>query len=200
MKNFFSTKIHLKKGFTLIELMVSTSIFMVVMLIAMGSLLVTSSLAKKSNALNFTMDNLSFAIESMSRSLRMGTNYTCSSTSINLTTNPTPSDCPNGGSLIAFIPATADSNVRMAYELIQRADSSTNTIERCETTSGGSVNCVDLISPNINIEVLNFFVRGASHSDLIQPSVYVIIRGSVIIKKRKTSFAIQTMISQRTLE
>ncbi len=200
MKKKFSRKINFRKGFTLIELMVSTSIFMVVMLIAMGSLLVTSSSAKKSNALNFTMDNLSFAIESMSRSLRMGTNYTCSSTSINLTTNPTPSDCPNGGSLIAFIPATAKPSVRMAYQLMSRTNGSTNTIKRCETTIGNSVNCVDLISPNINIEVMKFFVRGASPSDLVQPSVYVIIKGSVIIKKRKTSFAVQTMISQRTLE
>ncbi len=199
MKKKFSQKIDFEKGFTLIELMVSTSIFMVVMLIAMGSLLVTSNLAKKSNALSFTMDNLSFAVESMSRSLRMGTNYTCSSSSINLTSSPSPADCPNGGSLIAFIPATADPNVRIAYELIPRTNN-TYTIERCETTSANNISCVDLISPNINIEVMKFFVKGTSPSDLIQPSVYIIIRGSVIIKQKKTSFAIQTMISQRTLE
>lgn len=185
-------KLQKNKGFTLIELMIATSIFAIIMLTAMGSVIITSDLAKRSQALNFTMDNLSFAIESMSRSLRMGTNYTCSSSSINLSGNPAPQDC-DGGSMIAFIPVGASSNYRVAYKL----DSSTNTIQRCDSINP----CVSIVSPEINIEKLRFYVKGATNpNDNIQPSVYMIIKGSVTIKNNTTSFAIQTMTSERTLE
>lgn len=192
--------IKTQRGFTLIELMVSTSIFMMVMLVAVGSLLVTSDLAKKSYTLNFTMDNLSFAIESMSRSLRMGTNYTCTSDGINIEGVPLPQDCKNGGNLIAFIPARDAIDSRKAYKLHERNDG-THTIQRCNTLQGGGYNCVNMISNNINIDILRFFVRGADSSEyLTQPSVYMIIRGSVTNKGEETSFAIQTMVSQRTSE
>lgn len=189
---WFNSNSRKRRGFTLIELMVATSIFTIIMLAAMGSVIVTSDLAKRSQALNFTMDNLSFAIESMSRSLRMGTNYTCSSTSINLSGNPAPQDC-DGGSMIAFIPVGSSSGYRVAYKL----DSSTNTIQRCDSINS----CVSVVSPEITIDKLKFYVKGATNpSDNIQPSVYMIIRGSVTIKNKITSFAIQTMISERTLE
>lgn len=183
---------NFNRGFTLIELMVATSIFMIIMMIAIGSLIITSDLAKKSNAMNFTMDNLNFAIESMSRSLRMGTNYTCSSY-INLAGNPAPSSCANGNTFIAFKPAgeAKTSTYRVGYKL----NTGTNTIQRC-TTSG----CVDIVSPDINIDNLKFFVRGAETGDNIQPSIYMIVKGSVSIKGEVNSFAIQTMIAQRTLE
>ncbi len=191
-------KFQSKRGFTLIELMVSTSIFMIVMLVAIGSLLVTSNAAKKSYSLNFTMDNLGFAVESMSRSLRMGTNYTCSSSSIILGSNLLPKDCPNGGTMIAFIPAEASSNDRTAYKLESNTNG-TKTIQRCKTSANG-ISCEDMVSPTIHIDMLKFFVRGSSPTDLIQPSVYMLLRGSVTIKEKITSFAIQTLISQRTAE
>jgi len=189
-KFFFKKKnnkkvVHSQTGFTLIELMVSTSIFMVVMLIAMGSLIITSDAAKRSDALSFTMNNLSFAVESMSRSLRMGTNYTC----------PTGTYCNNGNSSfssISFLPAKAPTSNIMTYKF----NSNTKTIERCVNNNS----CVDIVSPNIKINTLKFFVRGTDPKDGIQPSVYILLRGSVIIKAQQTSFAIQTMISQRTLE
>ncbi len=189
--------INFNKAFTLIELMVSTSIFVIVMMIAMGALITTSNLAKKSYGLNFTMDNLSFAIESISRSIRMGTNYTCAP-SIDLLSSPLPLDCPTGESLISFIPALAGVSSRMEYKIQSRGDG-TNTIERCSIVSG-SIKCVDMISSNIDIETFKFFVNGSDKLDLIQPSTYFMVKGSVIIKESKTSFAIQTIVSQRTSE
>jgi hypothetical protein len=180
------------KGFTLIELMVATSIFMVIMLVALGSLVVTSDSAKKSNALNFTMDNLSFAMESMTRSIRMGTNYYCNSNFIfgaELGTR----DC-EGETAISFMPAgeELDSTRRVAYIL------SGDTIQRCDTAG----TCVDIIASNIKIDrdSFKFFVRGSDTDNETQASAYVIIKGTVVIKNEPISFAIQTMISQRTAE
>ncbi len=187
MKKIFFKK---NKGFTLIELMVATSIFMMVMLVAMGSLIVTSNSAKKSQTLNFTMDNLSFAIESMSRSLRMGTNYYCAD-SFSFGEDMGVSDCVLGAEGIAFKPVGLSSSRRMAYWV------NGGTIQRCDTDP--TVSCVDIVSPNIDIDTLKFFVNGTGDDD-IQPSIYMILKGSVTIKEEVTSFAIQTMISQRTLE
>jgi Tfp pilus assembly protein PilE len=72
IKNFKKTT-----GFTLVEIMVATSIFMIIMLVALGALISSSDTAKKSQALRTAMDNVNFAMESMTRSLRMGTDYYC---------------------------------------------------------------------------------------------------------------------------
>ena len=109
--NIHKIKITNKKnGFSLVELMVSMSIFMMVVLMALGALLTVSNTAKKSQALHQAMDNVNFAVESITRSLRTGTSYYCiSSGTINLPATVT-SDCVNGVA-IAFIPqehTTAD--------------------------------------------------------------------------------------------
>jgi prepilin-type N-terminal cleavage/methylation domain-containing protein len=179
-------------GFTLIELMVATSIFTIVMLIAMGSLVITSDSAQKSNALSFTMDNLSFAMESMSRSLRVGSNYYCDNDFV-FNSDLGVNDCPLGASGIAFIPAREElgSSRHMAYRL------DGETIEKCDTLTNA---CVSIISPNIKIDTLKFFVKGSAIGDSFQPSIYVIIKGTVIMKGTSMSFAIQNMISQRNID
>jgi len=196
MKKIFK-KSNNKSGFTLIELMVATSIFTVIMLAAMGSLVITSNLAKKSQALNFTMDNLSFAIESMSRSLRMGTNYHCQQDGSISTNNPLSGIvCPQGAGAISFIPAKGSSADFVIYFRSLRNDG-TGTIGRYNSVGN---EYSDLISENIDIQELKFFLKGVQPNDNIQPSLYIKIRGVVNIKGEQIGFAVQTMISQRTLE
>ncbi len=95
-----------QKGFTLIELMVATTIFMIVMLVAMGSLVTSSNSAKKSRYLRTAMDNVNFAMDSMTRSLRTATDYSCIRGET-VTLSPTQAgsyDCPTGGNGVAFTP------------------------------------------------------------------------------------------------
>jgi len=190
------------KGFTLIEIMVATSIFTIIMLIAIGSLVVASDSAKKSQALQTAMDNVNFAMDSMTRSLRTGTTYSC-------ITTPTieyidKKDCVNtgnsndGGSGIAFTPVNHP-NADTAYAQVQR-DDLTYTLQRCDLSNPFNPSCVDLVANNVNIKTLRFFVNGSDPSDKIQPSVYIIMEGTITIKDQPTSFAIQTMTSQRTLD
>jgi prepilin-type N-terminal cleavage/methylation domain-containing protein len=188
------------KGFTLIELMVATSIFVVIMLASMSALFIMLNAAKNSKALRFAMDNVNFAMESMTRSIRMGTNYYCGSlsdSSINTkdltkTGDCTSTDGSGGGTLLAFKPQDALATNKVVYKL-SRADDGTNYIARC----GEGNACVSIISPLVNIEKLKFFVDGSSPDDTKQASVYIIIKGTVILKGVPTSFAIQTMASQR---
>ena len=57
------------RGFTLIELMVSVTIFIIVMVIALGSLLSISEAERKAEQLKTVMNNLNFGLESMARAI-----------------------------------------------------------------------------------------------------------------------------------
>lgn len=199
------TKLYFKnKGFTLIEIMVATSIFMIIMLMAMGALITTSDTAKKSQAFRTAMDNVNFAMESMTRSLRMGKEYTCVTSNIGVSLPAQASaDCPlgtSGGGAIIFTPALHPSGSRdtaymiTARPLLPGQTSQTHVLERC------SPDCLDLVSSEIDIQSLKFFVNGSDVADKIQPSVYIIMKGTITIKGEPTTFAIQTMTSQRNLE
>lgn len=195
MNKFFiknKNNIYKERGFTLVELMVATSIFMMIMLMAMGSIVIASNASKKAQKIRSTMDNVNFALESMTRSIRMGLNYTCQIND-SFAPNANTGDCVNGGNSFSFSPIeNPDNTVSFIRE---KRDNETYSLSRCE----GSV-CVPIVSSEINIERLKFFVKGSSKTDNLQPSVYIIIKGSTIYKGEKTSFAIQTMASQRNIE
>src|ERR1700741_217077 len=73
-------KISLQKkntGFTLIEVMIAVALFTVIMTLGIGAVLNSNATHKKTQTLRSVMDNLSFIMEDMSRTLRLGSNYHC---------------------------------------------------------------------------------------------------------------------------
>jgi prepilin-type N-terminal cleavage/methylation domain-containing protein len=173
-------------GFTLIELMVATSIFVIIMLSSMSSLFILLDAAKSSRALRFAMDNVNFTMESMTRSIRMGTDYYCviAGDAINMGTLVGGNNCLDGGTFLAFFPQ--ESSTRIGYRL------NNYTVEKCNSTG-----CVPIISEGVKIEKLKFFVKGSEADDKTQASVYIIMKGTVTVKGVDTSFAVQTIASQR---
>lgn len=188
-----NNQINKVTGFTLIEIMVATSIFIIIMLMAMGSLMIASDSSRKSQAIRQSMDNISFAMEDISRTLHSAKEYNCVSGGVSLPlTSGATLDCPlsgSGGSALAFTPV-GHTQPDTAFQ------KSGTTIQRCDVTNG----CVDIIAPNVSISTLKFFVVGSSISDSLQPMVYIIIKGDVTVKNQTTSFAIQTIVSQRSAE
>lgn len=182
------------KGFTLIEIMVATAIFMIIMVAAIGALVTTSNSAKKAKALRSAMDNVNYAMDNVSRSLRLGSNYYCpggSSILLPQSTNPTM-DCIGGAGSIAFIPS-GGTVVDQSYQL-----SSSGEIQKCLASRTPS--CVALTAPEVVITDLFFEVKGSSTTDTVQPSVFVRIKGNVTISGDTTEFALQNFISQRNAE
>ncbi len=181
------------RGFTLIEIMVATVIFMLIMVSAIGALVSTSNSAKKAKALRTSMDNVNYAMDNISRSLRLGSNYYCpggSSITIPQATNPTM-DCIGGAPSIAFMPS-GKSIVEQSFRL-----SSNNEIEKCEDRTPS---CIALTAPEVEITDLFFEVKGSGISDGVQPSVFVRIKGNVTIGADVTQFSLQNYISQRNAE
>lgn len=192
MFNFLNkqSNINNQKGFTLIEVLVASAVFTIVMLAALGSLLISSNYAKKAKALRAAMDNVNYAMESMSRSLRTGSHYNCS-VGITLPTS-TLSDC-SGGTELAFTPAYhSASDTKFYWNTL----TTPYTLQKC-TTSGG---CVDMTSSEVNITHLRFVTRGTDNFDGIQPSVYILMKGQVTVNGEVTDFALQTLASQRNGE
>ena len=178
----------MKRGFTLIELMVASSLFLVVMLIVSGSILSVFSANNKSKNLRSVMDNLNLTLESMTRTIRFGNNYNCGSTG----NTALPLDCPSGSPSLTI---TDVSGNQIRY--------STSTVAtRISRTIGA--NTYYITSPDVTITYLKFFVLGSApytSTDTRQPRVIILVSGYVGDKATtRSSFTLQTTVSQRDLD
>jgi prepilin-type N-terminal cleavage/methylation domain-containing protein len=186
-------KYYSKKGFTLIEMMVSLAIFSVVAVVALGALVRIMVANQKAQSLHDAMTNISFALESMSRDLRMGINYVPGTDQIIFE------------SMRSYINGSTnkiDCYLESAYRL--KNDSGIIHLQKAEAASCLSQGIsqpvtegdyVDILSPNI--------ILSSDSSITVSNGTYkfVAIRlaGSVGTKeKTKTYFDVQTGVSQRT--
>jgi prepilin-type N-terminal cleavage/methylation domain-containing protein len=67
---------HLR-GYTLIELIIAVGLFALIMTLAAGSYLMMINISRQTQSITLGIDNVSFAIEMMTRTIRTGTNYGC---------------------------------------------------------------------------------------------------------------------------
>ena len=167
------------QGFTLIEMIVAVSLFTIVIFVSIGALLTISDASRKANSLRAVMDNLNFAIESMSRSIRTGTDYTCEGIG----------NCLGGGTELSFVD-------QRGATVTYRYDASTKSIQ--VRKDAGIFR--GITSAEVQIEGLAFYVTGVG-ADGKQPRIIITARGTAGLKeKTKTSFSIQTTVSQRQIE
>lgn len=166
--------------------MVSVSVFAVVMVLCMGTVVTIMEANRKSQTLRAVMDNLNFAMESMTRNIRFGYNYHCGAIDTGL-----PADC-NAGDTTLYI--TDSNGVRTKYSVL------TGGIVE---TVGAAANKVT--SPDITVQSLTFRVYGSSlysgGADRVQPKVVIVVRGYSGLKpSSKTSFTLETTVSQRKFD
>lgn len=148
----------------------------------MGSILEVFEANRKSESLKTVLDNLNFAIESMSREIRFGQNYHCSSASP--LTSPLNCSNPGGNNVLSFL----SSDGRQITYLLNgtRIQKSTD-----------SINYIDVTAPEVTITGLSFYVLGAG-TDTRQPKVILQVRGFAGTKtSTRTDFILETMVSQR---
>lgn len=195
----------IKRGFTLIELLVSTAVFTIVMVVALGALLSLSEANRKADILNSSINNLSFALDSMSRTLRTGTNYHC--TSGGLLDNPLDCSGSTPGTYIAFLSAEKekiaycyDAAAKMIKRQVIPAGSSSSL-----STSCASTNFLPLTTPDVVITNFSFYVTGAetknSNGNTVQPKVTMLLSAYVSVKStQKSLFNLQTSVTQRVYD
>jgi hypothetical protein len=182
--------------------MVSVTIFSIVMVISMGALLSISGSDKKAESIKTVMNNLGFALDSMSRSIRTGTLYHCGSGS---------SDCTNGSAEIDFLPIEG---ARTSYQFEtnktvcnQPALATGGCITR--STDNGATYQV-ITAPEVVITNLNFYLVGSAVGDPLQARVTMTLSGFIRVSGSPASmsdciatpatcsvFNIQTSVTQR---
>ncbi|MBL8158102.1 prepilin-type N-terminal cleavage/methylation domain-containing protein [bacterium] len=187
-----SRDIRSEKGFSLVEMMVSVSLFAIIMLVAVGALLALVDANRKARTLESVMNNLNISLDSMVRAARMGTHYNCNGSGI---PGAVGADCANGDDLFSFAPYGSDStqqNERAVY-FIQGG--------RIYRSLNGGTNSIPITAPEISIEELTFYVIGTQPGDITQPKVVVVVKGSAgNDEKTRTTFYIQATAVQRALD
>ena len=191
---FYSKKLNKKGtlGFTLVEVLVSVGIFSIVMLVATGSVFTIVAANKKTHTLKSVMTNLNFALESMAREIRVGTGYQCGLSG---------GDCTLGDTSFRFT-SNRDFdgdglNDTLEYSFAVDANSKGRLYQR---RYGTDPSPVPITASEINITSMKFYVIGSSASDGKQPKLLITITGSVGEGDSKSTFKIQTTVSQRSID
>lgn len=182
------------RAFTLIEMMVAVSIFSIVMLISTGAIFSIVEANKKAHSVKSVMTNLNFALESMSRDMRVGSGYSCGGDA------GSGMNCPAGGDSFSFY-ANRDVNgngVVNQYDSITYAKVGSSIGREILVDEGaGGVNVSSPITASeIKVTNLTFYVTG-SEGGGAQPKVLVVIQGYSGTSTTRSDFNIQTTISQR---
>lgn len=186
---FAIARVSKERGFTLIEMMVAIAVFSIIIGAVSG--LFISGLYGQRNALasQRLLDQTSYALEYMSRALRMAKKQT------------------------SDLPFCLSSN-GLNYEMVNSGLRFINHLEedKCQEffLEGGILKQrknigeapLDLTSPKLEITSLNFFLQGQSQVDNLQPKVTIFlkIKGSGQRIEEQPGINIQTTVSQRNLD
>lgn len=197
MKFFSHNKKDTQSGFTLVELLVALTLFTFVVLAAVSSLYAVNNASRKVEAMRGVLDNLNFAMESMSRTIRTSDTIICGGDA-----NPLGAthNCP-------FPTGPLTNRISMHSTLVTsatveyRLNTTTHQVEKRKNEGSGYSNWIALTAPEINVQSLNFYVSGADSYDSAQPSVIIMIAGIATTSEGETTpFALHTLISQRVAE
>ena len=187
-----------QRGYSLLELIVSLGIFSVVMLVVTGAYLTLISLDRQARANNQLAATLSFATESMARSMRTGSEYACNG-------NTGSPNCSNGGSSITF--CLEGEKCRQgggSQYLVTYFLKSDGSIGQCTGSLCTSETAASLTDPRITVDALRFYVRGVGTTGSeasTQPQVIFVVSGTMKTDSgEETSFSIQTAATQRLIE
>lgn len=176
MKNLRTT---LARGYTLIELVVAVGLFALVMTLASGAYLLMIDLSRQTQGIATGINSLSFALETMTRSIRTGTNYNCGDFG---------GDCPEGSTRFSF---TNSSGEDIIYDQ--------------EGSGIVQDDSIPLTDPSVTISSLTFYVTGTgtiANGDYLQPHVTIAVSGTVSSGPRGTPqpFTIETGATMRGID
>ncbi len=198
-----------EKGFTLVETLVSLSLFSVVLLITGGVIVSIIGINRKNQAISSVVSNLNYSIDSMIRDIKTGYAYRCDYKGINTVdevkkTLGVSKKCDHSLTLISTISGT-DTVVK--YELIPSPDNNNYIQKTTYNIPAESIPAQYAITDkvNVNIDKLVFDVKIPAALDQKnqlslygQPSVFVVIKGeSGAENVESSSFFVQTLVSQR---
>jgi len=195
LKFSFLRSARRQAGFTLIEMLVSLAVFSIVIIVSSTALIGLARASDKSHAILTAINNLDFALEQMTRTMRVGRDFYCAEGEIPLADDT--QDCPwgQGKTGIAFTNANKQ-------RLIYKFNQSRGSLDRV-SISAGIQKTFSITSPEIFINSLRFNVVGSSESDALQTRILIRLSGRTVIREIRefdqVSFDLQTTVSARNL-
>lgn len=178
------TKRNKRKGFTLVEMLVSIGIFSVVLTVTLGAIVTIADSNKKARSLMSVMGNLNFAVDGITRSAKTGTGMSVSASGDCMSTDQVDYDAAD--------PLDPDSRQLVTYCWRMTGEQGRIT----KQVEGGAE--LALTSPDVDIDYLEFEQFGIVSGD--QPRLLIKMEGTVRVSQRVSSnFTIQTSVSQRQL-
>lgn len=223
--NSYATNI---RGFTLVEMIVSLALFSIVITISVGALLVLIGTNEQLQGEQTVMTNLSFALDSMTREIRTGTEYFCFRTQnqngpnnfVNLSNNidnaevGETEDCQggngNGNAQFRFHglvfkeggDSITEDDDRILYYFEKEDNSATATGTIYRRVGAGAPQSI--ISDGIGIRNLEFFVTGSEPlqgtNNRFQPTVTILIEAVDPTDPESKVYRLQTTVTQRTFD
>ncbi len=210
MKGYFRTTT--KGGYTIIETMISISVFTVVVIAGMGALLGANAAHKKSEDMRTILDNLSFIMEDMSRNLRTGEKYQCLPKPSGAITLGPPQNCADGWGIAfgahtgTFNDNPSSYNDQWVYKInsgyIEKSTAGATQSNFVKLTPCAASPCTAPGEVYIDPAASGFSVLGApkGSADTQQPFVIIRLVGTITYKSVTTPFYLQTSVSQRKLD
>lgn len=183
-------------GFTIIEMLVAVSIFAIVMVVGVGTLIVVIRAGSAAQSTQTLTSNLSFVLDSMSRKLRTGYSYYCRSSNLEggggmLQTGTR--DCSTGATAIIF--TDGETGGRTAYRL------NAGVIEQRIDESGNAGSWIVISSSEADIQDLTFVVNHTNSNDNYQPQINILLHGvPTDVFASGSEFYIQTTVTSRSLD
>ncbi|MEN9524000.1 MAG: hypothetical protein RL536_69 [Candidatus Parcubacteria bacterium] len=209
------TSSHLSQAFTLVEMIVALGIFSIVAVVALGALVKIISANHKAQTLQASITNLNFALDAMSREMRVGNTYYChdgngavnNNGNNNFTSNPCTGSQTRGGNqstLIAFNSSEVDStnscNLIYAYLFDYQSSSGIKLKKYQQTDCYDIISNADFTTDDTNIldpsvTITSYYVNVVNTAF---PRATIRVSGYAgISEKEKTYFDVQTTVSAR---
>ena len=191
-KNKLNNKNRFTTGFTIIEMMIAISVFLVVIIYGMQALLNSYNVHKKSQDMRQVIDSLTFTLDEMSKNIRTGYNYHCIEEGNNSPLED-PLSCRDGVGI--YFKSTKSGNIEsnLGYFISDSA-----ILKIVDPINNAPIK----LTPDevkIDISKSGFSVLGAKSpddGDKQQPFVIIKLTGTI----KDTPFSIQTSVSQRLID
>jgi prepilin-type N-terminal cleavage/methylation domain-containing protein len=170
-----------KTGFTLIEMMVAVSIFIVVAFVVTSTFMVAMDAYRKAQQIRLTIDNVNYAMDTMVLEIREGNRYTYGDSS------------PCGGKTNCSFSFYNYLGKSVFYSV--SAPDSAGNVSICRAEGGGA--CLALTDTKVNISYLNFNIFPTDTTGARPPMLQINVYGLVKVGKSQSDLNVQTTVTQR---
>lgn len=215
-------------GFTLVEMLVSLSLFTVVLTMSVGTLLILINANGRAQSMQLVMTNFTFALDSMTREVRTGFNWYCMDAGASPPSIPEREELQgcgsNPGEALSIV--ESGSSLTDALSCIGPPDSCSHRVtywfdpdaygsdhgaimRRLGTASEGG-EWVALTGPEIWVDEVRMYVTGVpryqTSGNIVQPIATIYIKGRAGVEGtgsnsvREREFDIETTVTQRLLD